>query len=127
MNNNSGNVFVKCSGKYFYVCFATTNIKQRVCWSLLDELDIHCMKHGVVETVEDLPDFLLYYNDENNDKIQKLQNDLDNVMEIQSENITKMLNNQTVLSDLYGHTGHLEDQSEYFKKHSRKTRRCCIC
>ncbi|KAF0973983.1 hypothetical protein FDP41_007015 [Naegleria fowleri] len=80
------------------------------------------MKNGVFVASSKLKDLLAYYNNPMNDKIQRLQMEIDTVNEVQSENISKILKAQTLINDLVGDTERLDDQAQEFKRHTQKAK-----
>lgn len=74
----SNNIYVKYSGRYYYFCIATQEIKQRVCWNLIDEVENETLKNNLDKSL--LKEKLKFYNNPDNDKIQKLQNEIDRGM-----------------------------------------------
>jgi len=113
-------VYIKCSGKYYYIVFASRDIKQRVCWALIEETETEALKNGGFTASSKLPQLFKHYNDPNNDKLQQLQNEVDKAIEVQSENVTKILSNQVKLNDLITSTEELKTQGEDFERGGRK-------
>ena len=72
---NSNNIYVKYSGRYYYFCIATQEIKQRVSWSLIDEVENETLKNNLDKNL--LKEKVKFYNNPDNDKIQRLQNEID--------------------------------------------------
>jgi len=123
-NNNSNNIYVKYSGRYYYFCIATQEIKQRVCWNLIDEIENETLKNNLDRSL--LKEKLKFYNNPDNDKIQRLQNEIDkgtyenysyllmtaSVRDVMVENVDKILANQETMNGLIETTEELAQQGE---------------
>ncbi|KAL9651619.1 hypothetical protein ABK040_001564 [Willaertia magna] len=119
LTQDNSNVYLKVSGKYYFFCVATQDIKQRIPWNFIDEVEIETLKNPIIASSQ-LKDKFKFYNDPNNDKIQKLQNEIDKALEVQTENMTKIFNNQEKLNTLVADTEELKDQGEDFERGGRK-------
>jgi len=91
----------------------------------LDEIESEVLKNGPLDASSKLSQLASYYSNPNNDKLQKLQNQIDNVTDVQSENVNKVLNNQVKFSSLVLGTEDMNDQAEHFKRTTRKQAKCC--
>ncbi|KAF0982896.1 hypothetical protein FDP41_010875 [Naegleria fowleri] len=118
LTNDDNNIYVKYSGRYYYFCIATQEIKQRVCWNLIDEVENETLKNNLDKSL--LKEKLKFYNNPDNDKIQKLQNEIDRVRDVMVENVDKILANQETMNGLIETTEELAQQGEEFQRGGRK-------
>ncbi|KAL9645320.1 hypothetical protein ABK040_002519 [Willaertia magna] len=123
LTNEDSNIFVKYSGKYYLFTIATQDIKQRVCWNLIDEVENDLLKNQRTVNKNYLKEKLNFYNNPENDKIQKLQNEIDRVRDVMVENVDKILTNQQTMSNLVETTEELAQQGDEFHKGGKKLKR----
>lgn len=108
-------IYVKyINGNYFY-CIAAKDVKQRICWSLVNEI-------SNMETIDNasLKQRLIYYNNPDNDKIQKLQSEVNRVADAMVDNLDKILDNSEILDGLVETSGELSIEASYFNKNANK-------
>ncbi|KAL9645592.1 hypothetical protein ABK040_000655 [Willaertia magna] len=120
-NNNFIHIFTKNSR--IYICQSVKTTKFRVCYNLLEDLDRELQK-GRINSQRELSSLLQekmnYYNDPQNDKIGRLQSQIDITVDQMIENIDKMLDNSEKLQLLQSRTDDLRDNSEAFFYGSKK-------
>ncbi|KAL9648428.1 hypothetical protein ABK040_014048 [Willaertia magna] len=96
----------------YFIIVATNNWKQRMCWKMIDE-----MSHQYHLTRQlDLKSLQKFYSDINNDKITKLQNEIDQIKDKMILNVDLILENQSKMHELIENTNGLKEQGELFLK-----------
>lgn len=117
----------KVSGNYVYFCVAQKNATKRVCWAFIDDMENYVMRNGPKKLKNSIKERLEYFNDPSNDKINQLQNKIDDVKDVMIDNIDKILERGEKLETLVESTDQLADGAKQFKQGARKVKnRMCF-
>jgi len=108
-------MYVKYINSNYICCIATNDIKQRICWNMID--DVSNEKQITSSIIEQK---LKYFNNPDNDKIQKLQSEVDRVRDVMVENMDKILTNRESLDNLVITSGELADEAIFFTKNANR-------
>jgi len=108
-------IYVRYFNRKYLYCIATKDIKQRICWLLINEI-------SQLVTIDDvsLKQKLAYYNNPDNDKIQKLQSEVNRVKDTMVDNLDKIMDTSEILFHLVETTGDLSIEASYFHKNANK-------
>ncbi|KAG2392478.1 hypothetical protein C9374_012730 [Naegleria lovaniensis] len=116
------------SGK-MYLCYASKTTKLRVVYNMLDDLDLELAKIPRLananknDILKVLKDMVNYYNDPQNDKITKLQQQIDINISKMIENLDKILANRDQFDHLITQTEDLKENAGLFEKGGKKLKR----
>ncbi|KAL9653027.1 hypothetical protein ABK040_015542 [Willaertia magna] len=91
----------------YFVCIASTDWKIRFCWKFLEDIlfQFKTKKEIDIETA------MKYYNDLNNDKIIRIQKEIEETKQQMISNLDKILTNQMLLNDLIEKTDDYPEES----------------
>ena len=120
-SSNNKLLYIKHLYGNHYCCIASDDIKQRICWKLLNDV-----AEEQYITKQLLKQKLGFYNNPENDKIQLLQLTVDKIRDKMVDNMDKILTNQESLDNLITSSDELAVEARYFQKGSRSLKRATL-
>ncbi|KAF0978124.1 hypothetical protein FDP41_002639 [Naegleria fowleri] len=111
------------TGDVFYVVISTQDqVKHRVCWKMIDAMSqsYHDYVQSNRKNMINLTPLMKFHNDPNNDKITKLQHEVDEVKNVMMINVDKILENHKKMHELIAESDELMRQGELFVKGGKK-------
>eukprot|EP00695_Tsukubamonas_globosa_P001267 TRINITY_DN223_c0_g1_i1.p1 TRINITY_DN223_c0_g1~~TRINITY_DN223_c0_g1_i1.p1 ORF type:complete len:204 (-),score=76.84 TRINITY_DN223_c0_g1_i1:70-681(-) len=116
------NFHYKYSGTRIYLCVADPQFPMRVCYAFLDDVEqkYGANPRGFKSTLRERMDF---YNNPSNDKVMKVQEQINEVKGVMMENIDRVLERGEKLSTLVDKTDNLKQSAQVFQKKSTQLKR----
>ncbi|KAL9645057.1 hypothetical protein ABK040_004549 [Willaertia magna] len=113
------NFHLFCKNNLIIACQAKETTKFRVCYNFLEDLQKEFVKREnwqECEMLTILEEKMNFYNDPQNDKIYRLQKDIDVVGKLMEDNLDKLLKRIGNMQQLIVETESLADSTEQFVK-----------
>eukprot|EP01027_Heterolobosea_sp_BB2_P008447 GEZU01012535.1.p1 GENE.GEZU01012535.1~~GEZU01012535.1.p1 ORF type:complete len:208 (-),score=61.26 GEZU01012535.1:28-651(-) len=121
-NQENYQYHTKCTGRNVYVCVSDNNYPLRTCYAFLSEIETR-HSNGDRNLKNMLKDRMTFYNDSKNDKITRIQDQIEDVKGVMMDNIDKVIARGEHLEMIQSKAQELEDTAIDFNRGAKKVKR----
>eukprot|EP00761_Pharyngomonas_kirbyi_P012128 gb/GECH01012155.1/.p1 GENE.gb/GECH01012155.1/~~gb/GECH01012155.1/.p1 ORF type:complete len:209 (+),score=44.73 gb/GECH01012155.1/:1-627(+) len=112
-----------CNDGTLFFCVADADYPIRICYAFLSAVQEDFINNTTRNFTKLLKEKIEYYNNPQNDKVSKVQSEINEVKDIMRDNIDRVLERGERLEDLSGRAEDLQRSSKMFVGTARKAKR----